>query len=224
MSDGKTLRLTPNHPVLTGNENWVEAKNLKEQIDSIMSVNTNANKSLYRNYIEKIELIQDKIIVYNFATTEHTYIANGLVVHNCFEDKDSQRMTFDTAKDILNFVHKAPGNFHGFTFFGGEPMLEFDSIVVPLVEYSKTLWNPTYFAMTTNGTLLDKEKIDWLFENNVNFMFSVDGNKETQDSNRPMKNGNSSFDALEQNLLYVLKKRPNHSKIFYTLRKLEFIT
>lgn len=127
----------------------------------------------------------------------------------CFEDKDARRMTFETAKDALNFVHKAPDRFHGFTFFGGEPMLEFDNIIVPLIEYSKTLDNPTRFAMTTNGVALTHDRIDWLLDNNVDFMLSMDGNKETQDSNRPMKNQGSSFDILDQNIHYLLEKKPN---------------
>lgn len=127
----------------------------------------------------------------------------------CFEDKDSRRMTYQTAKDTLDFVHKAPAQVHGYTFFGGEPMLEFDNIIVPLVEYSKGLEKPTRFAMTTNGVLFDHNRIDWLLDNNINFMVSMDGGKETQDSNRPMKTGESSFDILDKNIHYLLERKPN---------------
>ena len=127
----------------------------------------------------------------------------------CFEDKDSRRMTYQIAQDTLNFVHKAPGQLHGYTFFGGEPMLEFENIIVPLVEYSYSLPNTTRFAMTTNGVLLDHERIDWLLDNNINFMVSMDGAKETQDTNRPLKSGGSSFDALDKNIHYLIERKPN---------------
>ncbi len=129
----------------------------------------------------------------------------------CFEARSPERMSLETAKDILNFVKKNAGNRSGFTFFGGEPMLEFDSLMVPLVEYSKTTGVHTRFAMTTNGTLLDKERIDWIFENNIAFMLSFDGGKNTQDHSRPLRNGESSFDTVMKILPYILEKQPTQS-------------
>lgn len=126
----------------------------------------------------------------------------------CFEDRDVRRMTFETARGILDFIHKSERDIHGFTFFGGEPTLEWDTIIVPLVQYSKTLKKQTRFAMTTNGTLLTPDKIDWLHNNQVNFMLSMDGNKLTQDTNRPMRNGESGFDKLAVILPYALRVNP----------------
>jgi len=41
-------------------------------------------------------------------------------------------------------------------------------------------------------------------------LLSIDGNKETQDFNRPCKNCNqSSFDLIEKNISYLLKNFPN---------------
>ena len=40
----------------------------------------------------------------------------------CFEDRDTKQMSLDTAKDVLNYLHKSDTSV-GFTFFGGEPML-----------------------------------------------------------------------------------------------------
>ena len=71
-------------------------------------------------------------------------------------------MSLNVAKDILDFVKTGGGKSSGFTFFGGEPMLEFESIMVPLVEYSEQSPIPTRFAMTTNGTLLDEDRLAWL--------------------------------------------------------------
>jgi len=55
-------------------------------------------------------------------------------------------------------------------------MLCYSTIIVPLVEYCKLNYpNIFEFGMTTNGTLLDKEKIDFLKENNFNLLLSIDG-------------------------------------------------
>lgn len=84
----------------------------------------------------------------------------------CFEESlRPKNMTFDIAKDTLNFLIKNGENLRKnshFTFFGGEPMLTFDSVMVPLIDYNKTLPKPATFSMTTNGTLLTKEKLNFL--------------------------------------------------------------
>jgi sulfatase maturation enzyme AslB (radical SAM superfamily) len=63
--------------------------------------------------------------------------------------------------------------------------------------------------MTTNVTLLDKEKIDFLFDHKIYPLLSIDGAKETQDYNRPCQDGTSSFDKVYKNLPYLLEKMPN---------------
>lgn len=126
----------------------------------------------------------------------------------CFEERSPERMSLDTAIDILNFVKEGGGSSSGFTFFGGEPMLEFETIIIPLIEYSENTSIPTRFAMTTNGTLLDKERIEWLARHNVSYMLSFDGDKPTQDLSRPMRNGKSSFDAIMTFLPDLLRSNP----------------
>ena len=127
----------------------------------------------------------------------------------CFEARSPERMSLNVAKDILDFVKTGGGKSSGFTFFGGEPMLEFESIMVPLVEYSEQSPIPTRFAMTTNGTLLDEDRLAWLAKHNVHFMLSFDGGKETQDLSRPMRDGNSSFDAIMSYLPDLLLRAPS---------------
>lgn len=212
MKDGKTLRLTPNHPVLNGRGKWTEAKNLREQTDSIMSVNTNKNRLFYCNYIDKIELIQDKIIVYNFATTEHTYIANGLVVHNCFEQKHPHHMSLQTAKDTVDFLAnnaQKQNDVPSINFFGGEPTLMWDSIIVPTVLYAKEKHQKFNFGITTNGILLTEDKLQFMKEHHFGLLLSIDGDKETQNINRPLKNGGHSFEILEPKLPMILQYYPN---------------
>lgn len=131
-------------------------------------------------------------------------------------------MTLDTAKAIADYLYKnlqkkielkiIPNDKKGgIYFFGGEPTLCYDSIIVPLVNYCKEKYPGIFtFGITTNGTLLNKEKIDFFKENNFDILLSIDGAKETQDYNRPCKNCNlSSFDLLEKNIPYLLEKFPN---------------
>jgi uncharacterized protein len=65
-------------------------------------------------------------------------------------------------------------------------------------------------GITTNGTLLTKDRIDFLYEHQITPLLSMDGNKNTQDYNRPCKNCNkSSFEMVNKNIPYLLKKFPN---------------
>lgn len=129
----------------------------------------------------------------------------------CFEARSPERMSLETAKDILNFVKANGGDRSGFVFFGGEPMIEFERLMVPLVEYSEASGVHTRFAMTTNGTLLDKDRIDWLAEHDIRYMLSFDGDRESQERSRPLRMSASSFDRIMEVLPYILEKNRNLS-------------
>lgn len=89
-------------------------------------------------------------------------------------------------------------------------MLEWDSIIYPLIEWSKGKY-PARFNMTTNGTLFTEERLDYLFKHNVSFLLSMDGGKATQDLNRPMKSGHSSYDAIVKYIPKILKEKPGQT-------------
>ena len=57
-------------------------------------------------------------------------------------------------------------------FFGGEPLLYFDSLIKPLVEKYKDIVS---FGITTNGILLDEDIVDFFYENNIQPLLSFDG-------------------------------------------------
>lgn len=127
----------------------------------------------------------------------------------CFEARDPERMNLQTAKDVVSFLQLSQDKSLGFTFFGGEPMLEWENIIVPLVEWAEqTSPIPIRFNMTTNGTLLTSERLDYLLKHKIQFMISMDGDRETQERGRPMRNGESSFDRLMSILPELLEKKP----------------
>ena len=80
-------------------------------------------------------------------------------------------------------------------FFGGEPLLEYDTIR-EVVEYVKAKEYPKdyIFFITTNGVLLDDERKAWLEENSdyLQIGLSLDGTKEMHNQNR-----SDSFDDID---------------------------
>jgi uncharacterized protein len=115
---------------------------------------------------------------------------------------------------VLNRMEQYPDKKKNpsFNFFGGEPMLHFEDIIKPTI-----LWCEEEglvdkynigFGMTTNGTLLNEENLKWLSQHKVGILLSMDGDKETQDSQRPGANGSSSFDMLAPKLSTILRYYP----------------
>ena len=141
----------------------------------------------------------------------------------CFVEQHPNFMTLDVAKKALEFgannrrkhIEKfkdlPPERKSQITFFGGEPLLMFDKIIKPLVEFANQEYPDTFiYSITTNGTLLTHEIIDFLTNNKFSIMLSFDGFKEIQDNNRPCQDiTKSSFDMVFENLAYLLYKDPN---------------
>jgi uncharacterized protein len=72
-------------------------------------------------------------------------------------------------------------------FFGGEPLLNFDtvkSIIAKTRESEKNNNKNVRFTLTTNGTLLDDEKIAYINGHISNIVLSLDGLPETNDNMR----------------------------------------
>lgn len=144
--------------------------------------------------------------------------ACNLACRYCFTEHHPNFMTLQVAKDAATWLYnnakiasqiKEKEIIPTIGFFGGEPTLMWDSIIVPLIEWiSNQGWNFNY-GITSNCVLMDEKKVDFLCEHNIGLLLSMDGDKETQCYNRPAKNKNiNSFDAVHKNLPYIVKKMP----------------
>lgn len=87
-----------------------------------------------------------------------------------------------------------------FEFAGGEPFLKYP-LMKNLVTYIRN--HPSYSArkvflsIQTNGTLLTKERVQWLRDNDIRIGVSIDGGAQTQNASRPQVNGKESFSRLK---------------------------
>lgn len=141
----------------------------------------------------------------------------------CFVEQHPHYMDLETAKlacdwAVKNYLIKKekdllkPNEQLSIYFFGGEPILMFDNIIKPIVEYMSINYNyiPYCLGLTTNGTLLNQDKIDFLKNNNVYILLSCDGNNGTQNYNRPCKNKEiDSFDLIKKNFYPLLDAYPD---------------
>ena len=129
----------------------------------------------------------------------------------CYEDKNEKEISFENIKKIIDNEIKEKRDYVVFTFYGGEPLLRKD-LIYDTIEYIKLQKSKTkfYFGITTNGTLLDEQFIQYIEQNNfLNIAYSFDGLKETQNLNRITLNGEGTFDIVESNAKKLVKISKN---------------
>lgn len=127
-------------------------------------------------------------------------------------EHNNRKMTFDTAKKALDFyiAHSFDLPFMQIGFYGGEPLIEFE-LIKKLVTYckNKCLGKPVRFFMTTNGTLLNEEIIDFLMAHNFVLTISLDGPQQYHDRNRHHIDNTGSFETVIRNISKLYSKYPN---------------
>ena len=110
-------------------------------------------------------------------------------------------MPLETAKKAIDFIIANSGTRRNLEvdFFGGEPLMNFD-VVKKTVEYARSIekkFNKNFrFTITTNGLLLDDEKIDYINREMNNAVLSLDGRKEVNDRLRVTPNGKGCYDTI----------------------------
>lgn len=127
----------------------------------------------------------------------------------CFVHQHQNHMTLETAQQSIEWLkanYKKRNNTDKMTvnFFGGEPLLRFNEVIVPLVEQYHEIVD---FGITTNGVLLNEDVVDFFYKYNVNVLLSLDGCPEVQNSQRPGKSFNS-FNEVLKNIPYLLLRFP----------------
>ncbi len=175
----------------------------------------------------------------------HNAIEGGLVLHisdacnlKCrycfFSDEYKHTMSFSknlmscaTAKAAVDFyitsymnaIRFNPNLNCAIAFYGGEPLINWD-VILYIVDYIKTEYkfaaSRIMYAITTNGILLDDQKIKFMLNNRFAISISMDGNSTEHDRNRVGVNNQAThaqvLDAVNRtNFLYKTMLLDNFS-------------
>ncbi|MGD1045179.1 MAG: radical SAM protein [Bacteroidota bacterium] len=127
----------------------------------------------------------------------------------CFADTGAYKgerslMNTDVAKSAIDFMIQRSGNLKDLfvVFFGGEPTVNIP-VMKETIEYVEAKVPSTgkniHFTISTNGTLLTEELIQYLHSKKVAVQISIDGNEETQDRNRPYQGNKGSYSDVKEN-------------------------
>ncbi len=125
----------------------------------------------------------------------------------CFADEGQyhtgcrELMSAETGKRAMDYLVRNSGKRRNLEvdFFGGEPLMNFDA-VKEIVEYAHELEKQHdkvfRFTITTNGILLDDDKLDYINRNMSNIVLSIDGRKEVNDRVRCRADGTGCYDKI----------------------------
>ena len=126
----------------------------------------------------------------------------------CYQDHDKKVMTSETAQKFISAI-KSYYYEHGIKnfyieWFGGEPFMSYEMIKKVTNElnyFFKDKKVNYHYGATTNGSLLTKERLDFLIESKFDyFQITIDGGEKTHDRNRPFINGEPSWKKIFDNL------------------------
>ncbi len=115
-----------------------------------------------------------------------------------------KNMSFDVAKSAIDFVIESSKDRQNIEvdFFGGEPTLNWQVVkdtVAYAREQEKIHGKNIRFTVTTNGVLLDDEKIKFINAEMANVVLSLDGRKDVNDKMRKRVDGTGSYDKVLAN-------------------------
>ncbi|MEN6461711.1 MAG: thioether cross-link-forming SCIFF peptide maturase [Syntrophomonas sp.] len=122
-------------------------------------------------------------------------------------------MSLETGKQSLDFVIEKSGGIKNIEvdFFGGEPLLNID-VVKELVQYGRQREVETgkhfNFTLTTNALLLDDDSMDFIIDNGISVILSLDGRPEVNDFHRILNNGQGSYDLVLPNIKKMVARNP----------------
>jgi len=186
------------------NVSWPEEE-LGEAVDEVLELAEKGElfaPDIYENYIFDFKKRQTVVK----ALCLHIAHDCNLSCRYCFAEEGEyhgkrELMSFEVGKKALDFLVANSGNRVNLEvdFFGGEPLMNWQ-VVKDLVAYGRSLEEPFHkkfrFTLTTNGVLLDDEKLEFINAEMANLVLSIDGRKEVHDRMRPFRGGQGSYDLI----------------------------
>jgi uncharacterized protein len=120
-------------------------------------------------------------------------------------------MPIETAQQAIDHLLARSGGRRSVhvTFFGGETLLNFKvmrSAIQYAVVKAKEAGKAIDFSLTTNGTLLSEEVIEFLSEYRVGVTISLDGDRSMNDQFRVFKDGRGSYDIIAPKVKALLTR------------------
>ncbi|HLU68093.1 MAG TPA: radical SAM protein [Kofleriaceae bacterium] len=123
----------------------------------------------------------------------------NLACHYCYAgDHHARRMEEAVLERAVALLYSDGADRAQLSFFGGEPFLRLDAMrraVFLARAQAEARGAELSLQCTTNGTLLDGERVAFVRETGMRVTVSIDGVREAHELHRPRAGGGSSYDA-----------------------------
>lgn len=191
-------------------------EDIKEGIEEILELRASQvlfTDDVYEGYVDDF---QNRETVVKALCLNVAHDCN-LRCKYCFADEGEYHgrralMSEEVGKAALDFLVKNSGGRKNLEvdFFGGEPLMNWE-VVKKLVEYGRSIekeYDKNFrFTITTNGTLLNDEILEFVNKEMGNIVLSIDGRKEVNDSMRPRAGGQGCYDDIVPKYQKVAESR-----------------
>lgn len=144
---------------------------------------------------------------------------------------DRSMMDLKTGKAAFDFLFAASGERKHLEvdYFGGEPLLNFE-LVRKLSAYGKakaaSFGKELKQTLTTNGVLLDQDKIEFLEKEGIYLILSIDGRPAVHDRMRPFAANKGSYDIVSSAISKYIEQQTSDTYFVrgtYTRYNLDFV-
>lgn len=142
-----------------------------------------------------------------------TYACN-LKCTYCYEEKEKRNLYLskEKARQLLTYIKDRSDTYSdnniSIVLHGGEPLLNYE-VLCYIVENVKSWDNNVTISMTTNGTLINENNIEFILENIDDLSISLDGIAQVHNANRKYKDGKGSFVDAVKNVNKILERKGN---------------
>lgn len=146
----------------------------------------------------------------------------------CTQDHADSWMSDETVRRIKKRIEKELRKdaikHLSISWFGGEPLLAYDRVVEIsrwAKEFAEELGKGFGAVITTNGTLLNRKRVEELRESGINYyQITIDGNRETH-NNVKILGKDSAYDRTIENIGYIIEHTHCTLRFNYTKENLK---
>lgn len=211
---------------------------LRESIGQLQSVHSELFDQMLRmGMIIDAETDEVKALVERWRAHDSDSSTFGLIINPtlgcnlrcwyCYEQHDRMPMMEENVRGSICRMIDRKVNADGLetlsvSFFGGEPLMGFKQVVMPILSHAAETCRARGIALhssfTTNGVLLTEEVLDALesvgLDTPATFQISLDGNREHHDHSRIGANREPTYDRI---VGHMKQAAARHHQVFARL-------
>lgn len=180
-----------------------------KRVQKIEHVYTPLAETLLSRRLQKVTLQLTQNCNFRCAYCHYTSNDGSQRTHS------NKRMSIEVAKAAILYLRDhstdIPSVYVG--FYGGEPLLEFPLLkeIVAFCE-EQMKGKDIHYTITSNGTLLTDEIIEFFSIHKFTLMVSLDGPKRIHNKSRVFRSGKGSFETVIERLQHIHEKFPDFFK------------